>query len=109
MSDEKIIKVAEKTGLPVFQKRVFENELEDYNYIVIRNGTFKKQSCNSYTRTIYIVYVFDGEQRISDKDFIQPFEELGLIFEEMKPDDFQIANTNKWIDMNTYIFKRPER
>lgn len=109
MTDEKIVETAKSFKIPVGDKRIYENEVEDYNYIIIRKGTFTENNCNSYSRTINIIYVFDGEQKISDFDIISKFKSIGLIFKRMEPDDFQIGNTNKWVDMNTYIFERPER
>ena len=52
MTDEKIIQVAESFKLPVGTQRIYENEVEDYNYIIVRKGTLKRNNCCSYTRTI---------------------------------------------------------
>ena len=90
-------------------KRIYENEVENYNYIIVRKGQLKRNNCKSFSRTIEITYVFDGEQKISDYEIIKKFEGIGLNFINMQPDDFQVANTNKWIDMNTYIFERGEK
>ena len=109
MTDEKIAQVAEKFGVPVGVQRIYENEVEDYNYIVIRKGRLSKNNCNSYTKTIEIIYVYDGEQKISDSEIIKAFENIRLNFKYMDTDDFRVANTNKWADMNTYVFERPEK
>lgn len=110
MTDEKIAQVAESFGIPVGAKRIYENEVENYNYIVIRKGRLNKNnSCNSYTRTIKIIYVYDGEQNISDGEIIKAFEDIRLNFKYMDTDDFRVANTDKWADMNTYVFERPEK
>lgn len=109
MTDEKIIKVAEAFGLPVGDKRIYENEVKDYNYFIIRKGKLLKNNCNSFTKTIEIIYVYDGEQKISDSEIIKAFEEIRLNFKYMEPDDFRVGNTNKWVDMNTYVFERPEK
>lgn len=90
-------------------KRIYENEVKDYNYIIIRKGTLTENNCASYSRIINIVYVFDGEQKIDDFEIINAFKKIGLVFRRMETDDFQVGNTNKWIDMNTYTFERPER
>lgn len=90
-------------------KRIYENEVDDYNYIIIRKNRLSKNNCNSYTRTIIIAYIFDGEQKISDSEIIKAFEKIGLNFQYMDSDDFQVANTNKWVDSNTYVFERPEK
>jgi len=90
-------------------KRIYENEVEDYNYIIIKKNRLTKNNCNSYSRTIIIVYVFDGEQEISDSEIIKAFEKTGINFKYMDSDDFQVANTNKWVDSNTYVFERPEK
>lgn len=90
-------------------KRIYENEVKNYNYIIVRKGRLNKNNCKSFSRTIEIVYVFDGEQKISDYKIIKEFEEVGLNFVNMDPDDFQVANTNKWVDMNTYTFERGEK
>lgn len=90
-------------------KRIYENEVKDYNYIIVRKGRLNKNNCNSFSRTIEIVYVFDGEQKISDYEIIKKFEEIRLNFINMDTDDFQVANTNKWVDMNIYTFERGEK
>ena len=90
-------------------KRIYENEVKDYNYIIIRKGTLTENNCASFSRTINIIYVFDGEQKISDFEIINAFKKIGLVFDRMETDDFQAGNTNKWVDMNTYIFERAER
>lgn len=90
-------------------KRIYENEVEDYNYIIIRKRRLNKNNCKSYTRTIEIAYIFDGEQKIKDSEIINKFEGIGLNFNYMESDDFQVANTNKWVDSNTYFFERPEK
>lgn len=109
MTDEKIAQIAESFGMPVGAQRIYENEVKDYNYIIIRKGRLSKNSCNSYTRTIEIIYVYDGEQKISDGEIIKAFEDIRLNFKYMEPDDFRVANTDKWVDMNTYVFERPEK
>ena len=90
-------------------KRIYENEVRDYNYIIVRKGRLNKNNCNSFSRAIEIVYVFDGEQKISDYEIIKKFEGIGLNFINMDTDDFQVANTNKWVDMNIYTFERGEK
>lgn len=109
MTDEKIIEVAKSFNIPFGDKRIYENEVENYNYMIIRKGALTENNCASYSRIINIIYVFDGEQKISDFEIINAFKKIGLIFKRMEPDDFQAGNTNKWIDMNTYIFERAER
>lgn len=109
MTDKKIVEVAKSFNIPVGDKRIYENEVENYNYIIIRKGTLFENDCAYYSRTIKIIYVFDGEQKISDFEIINAFKKIGLVFKKMEPDDFQIGNTNKWVDMNTYIFERAER
>ena len=109
MTDEKIVEVAKSFNIPIGVNRIYENEVNDYNYIIIRKGTLTENNCSSYSRTINIIYVFEGEQKISDFEIINAFKNTGLIFKRMEPDDFQIANTNRWADVNTYIFERPER
>lgn len=109
MTDEKIVEAAKSFNIPVGDKRIYENEVEDYNYLIIRKGNLTENNCNSYSRSINIIYVFDGEQKIDDFTIINKFKKIGLIFKRMEPEDFQIGNTNKWVDMNTYIFERPER
>lgn len=109
MSDDKIIEIAESFDLPVGSQRIYENELENYNYIIVRKGRLTKNSCNSYTRIIEIIYVYEGEQSISDSQIIKAFEDIRLNFKYMEPDDFRVGETNTWVDMNTYIFERPEK
>lgn len=109
MTDKKIVEVAESFNLPVGDKRIYENEVSDYNYIIIRKSRLSKNNCNSYTRTIEIIYVYDGEQSITDGEIISAFENLRLNFQYMDHDDFQAGNTNKWVDSNTYVFERPEK
>lgn len=113
MTDEKIIEVAEGLNkeIPVFPKRVYEKELDNigYNYIIIRKSRLERNNCKSYSRTIEIIYVYDGLQKISDFEIINSFLNIGLVFKGMETDDFQIGNTNKWIDMNIYSFERAER
>lgn len=109
MTDEKIIEVAKSFGIPIGDRRIYENEVDDYNYIIIRKGTLIENNCASYSRTINIIYAFDGEQKISDFKIINAFKKIGLVFKRMESDDFQVANTNKWVDINTYIFERAER
>ena len=108
-TDEKIAQVAGSLGLPVGVQRIYENEVDNYNYIIIRKGRLTKNNCNSYTRNIEITYVYEGEQTISDKTIIEAFEGIRLNFKYMDSDDTRIANTNKWVDMNTYVFERAER
>lgn len=109
MTDEKIVETAKSFNIPIGDKRIYENEVDSYNYIIIRKGTLTENNCASYSRTINIIYVFDGEQKISDFEIINAFKKIGLVFKRMEPDDFQVGNTNKWVDMNTYVFERPER
>jgi len=108
-TDERIAEVAGSFELPVGTQRIYENEVDDYNYLIIRKGRYTRNNCNSFTRIIEIVYVYEGEQKIADKEIVSAFEEIGLNFKYMDPDDTRIANTNKWVDMNTYVFERPER
>lgn len=109
MSDEKIIAALETFNLPVGNKRIYENELDDYNYFVFRRGGLVESGCGRYVRKIYISYVFQGEQKISDFEIINKIRKLGLNFSETENDDFQLADTNDWIDMITFTFERPER
>lgn len=109
MTDEKIVEVAKSFNIPVRDKRIYENEVEDYNYIIIRKGTLIENNCASYSRTINIMYVFDGEQKIDDFQIINAFKKIGLVFKRMEADDVQVGSTNKWVDMNTYVFERAER
>lgn len=109
MTDRKIVETAESFGLPVGDKRIYENEVKDYNYIIIRKGRLTENNCNSYTRDIEIIYVYDGEQKISDGEIIKAFKDIRLNFKYMETDDFQAGNTNKWVDMNIYVFERPEK
>lgn len=110
MDDEKIIKALEEFELLVGNRRIYENELTDgYNYFIFRRGKLRDNGCNRYVRELYVIYVYQNEQKISDFEIIRKIEGLGLNFEEMDPDEFQVANTNDWIDMNTFIFTRPER
>ena len=91
-------------------KRIYENELDgNYNYFIFRRGQLTKNGCGRYVRRIYISYVYDGEQIISDYDIINTIEKLGLNFITMDNDEFQLADTNNWIDMNTFTFERPEK
>lgn len=108
MTDEKIIEALEEFGLPVGNKRIYENELKDYNYIIFRRGRLLG-NCDRYVRQIQIVYAYSGEQKISDFEIIKKIKELGLNFTGMDSDDVQVADTNDWIDINTYTFERPER
>ncbi len=108
MNNEKIMKLAQEFGLPVFDKRVYETELKkDFNYIVIRPGGVYKKDCKLYRR-ISINYIYDGLQKISDSEIIKRFDRPGFKFEEMKYDDFRMANLDKWLDMNSYYFIRCE-
>lgn len=109
MTDEKIVEALQTFNLPIGDKRIYENEVEDYNYFIIRKGRLARNNCASYTRTIKIIYVYEGEQKISDKQIIEAIEGTRLNFKDMEPDDFRVANTNKWVDMNTYVFERPEK
>ena len=76
MTDEQIIKAAESFKLPVGDKRIYENEVENYNYIIVRKGTLVKNNCKSFSRTIEIIYVFDGEQKITDYEIIKKLTNL---------------------------------
>ena len=110
MSDEKIIEVLETFNLPVGNKRIYENELNgNYNYLIFRRGGLREGSCGRYVRQIYISYVYEGEQKISDFEIINKVKQLGLNFTGTENDDFQLADTNTWIDMTTFTFERPER
>ena len=109
MIDEKIVEALEQFNLPIGNKRIYENEVENYNYFIIRKGRLAKNNCNSYTKTIEIIYVFEGEQKITDKQIIEAMEGIRLNFKYMEPDDFRVANTDKWVDMNSYIFERAEK
>lgn len=110
MTDEKIIKALEEFDIPVGNKRIYENELDgNYHYFIFRRGRLVETSCGRFKRNIIIAYVYEGEQKISDFDIINKMKALNLNYEGMDPDDFQLANTNNWIDMNTFTFSRPER
>lgn len=109
-NDEQIIKALEEFKLPVGNKRIYENELDgNYHYFIFRRGRLRDTGCARYVRQIIIVYVYEGEQKISDFDIINKIKNLGLNFVSMDPDDVQVASINDWIDMNTFIFERPER
>lgn len=91
-------------------KRIYENELDgNYNYFIFRRGGLTQNGCGRYVRRIYISYVYEGEQKISDYDIINKIKSLGLNFVGMDNDEFQLADTNDWIDMNTFTFERPEK
>ena len=77
--DEKIFEVAKTFGLPVADRRIYENEVTDYKYFVIRRAMLRKTSESAYIRQIEIVFVFDGEQEISDFDIINTFERIPRI------------------------------
>ena len=109
MTDEKIVQALQTFKLPIGDKRIYENEVDDYNYFIIRKGRLERNNCASYTKTIEIIYVYEGEQTISDKEIIETMEGIRLNFKYMEPDDFRVASTNKWVDMNTYVFERPEK
>lgn len=110
MTDESIIEALETFNLPVGNKRIYENELNgEYHYFIFRRGRLRDNGCGRYTRQIYIAYVYQGEQIISDFAIINKIKSLGLNFAGMENDEFQLANTNDWIDMNTFTFERPER
>lgn len=110
MSDEKIIEALEEFELPVGNKRIYENELNgEYHYFIFRRGRLKDNGCERYVRQIYITYVYEGEQKFSDFEIINKIKKLGLNFAGMENDEIQLANTNDWIDMNTFTFERPER
>lgn len=108
--DEKIFEIAQTFGLPVADRRIYENEVADYKYFIIRRGMLRKTSQSAYVRQIEIVYVFDGEQEISDFDIINTFERIpNFRFVRMEPDEGQVAQTNRYLELNTYIFERAER
>lgn len=109
MSDEKIIEKLEELGLPVGNKRIYENELDNYNYFIFRRGRLTGDNCDRYVRQIQVIYAYTGEQTISDFAIINKMKELNLNFVGMDSDDVQIADTNDWIDLNIYTFERPER
>lgn len=110
MTDEKIIEALEEFDLPVGNKRIYENELDGkYNYFIFRRGLLRDTGCGRYVRQLYISYVYEGEQKISDFDIINKIKALGLNFVNMENDDFQLEKTNNWIDMNIFTFERPER
>ena len=110
MTDEKIIKALEEFGLPVGNKRIYENELNgEYHYFIFRRGRLSDGSCNRYARQIIVAYVYEDEQKISEFEIINKIKDLGLNFVSMDHDDFQLADTNNWIDMLTFTFTRPER
>lgn len=110
MSDEKIIEALEEFKLPVGNKRIYENELNgEYHYFIFRRGRLTENSCGKYVRQIYVIYVYEGEQKKSDFEIINKIKNLGLNFKGMENDEFQLADTNNWIDMNTFTFERPER
>ncbi len=109
MTDEQIINKLEEFEIPVGNRRIYENELEDYNYFIFRRGRLIENGCGRYVRQIQIIYAYTGEQKISDYAIINKIKELNLNFVGMDSDDVQIADTNDWIDINTYTFERPER
>lgn len=110
MDDEKIIEALETFDLTVGNKRIYENELNgNYNYFIFRRGGLIDNGCGRYVRKIYISYVYEGEQKISDFKIINKIKQLGLNFTGSETDDVQLADTNTWIDMNTFVFERPER
>lgn len=74
--DERIYEVVKTFGLTVGERRIYENEVSDYNYFVIRRAMLRKTSESAYVRQIEIVYVFDGEQSITDFDIINTLERI---------------------------------
>ncbi len=110
MTDEKIIEKLEEFRLPIGNKRIYENELNgSYHYFIFRRGRLRNSGCGKYVRQIYIAYVYEGEQKISDYEIINKIKGLGLNFIGMENDEIQLANTNDWLDMNTFTFERPEK
>lgn len=107
MNDEKIVSLAKEFGIPVFSKRVYENELNKYEYIVIRKGKLYKKDCKFY-RKISINYIHEDNQEISDSEIIKKFDRPGFKFDEMDIDEFKIADKDQWIDINSYYFIRVE-
>lgn len=110
MTDEKIIEKLEEFKLPIGNKRIYENELNgSYHYFIFRRGRLRDSGCGKYVRQIYIAYVYEGEQKISDYEIINKIKGLGLNFIGMENDEIQLANTNDWLDMNTFTFERLEK
>lgn len=109
-NDEKIFEIAKTFGLPVADRRIYENEVEDYKYFVIRRSMLRKTSTSAFVRQIEVTYVFDGEQEISDFDIINAFEKIpNFRFVRMEPDEAKVAQTNRFIEINSYVFERAER
>lgn len=112
ISNEKIFevtkKLAEKYKLPIASDRIYANEIDNYNYFIVRKGMLRKTSPKHYVRQIEIVYVFEKEQKIDDFEIINTLEEIGISFVREEPDEIQIQKTSEWITMNTYIFEKPE-
>lgn len=108
ISDEKIIETAKELKLPVADKRIYENEVNSYNYIIVKKGTLRKTSPGHFVRQIEIIYVFESNQEKNDFEIINKFQNIGLQFIRLEPDEVQVQKTNTWVEINTYIFERPE-
>lgn len=64
MTDEKIIEALETFGLPVGNKRIYENELDgNYHYFIFRRGRLVENGCGRYTRQIIVAYVYERSKR----------------------------------------------
>lgn len=115
VNHEKIIEIiktledVQKENIPVADTRIYENEVNSYNYIIVRKGKLRKSTPGHFVRQVEVVYVFDEEQKIDDFDIINEVEKLGVKFVIMNPDEEQIGSTNSWVTMNTYIFEGPEK
>lgn len=108
-STDNIIKTAEKFKLPVANRRIYENEVDNYNYIIVREGILRETSNKAFVREIIVAYIYENESQIDDFKIINEFKNIGLKFSRMEPDDFRLEKTNRWIDMKTFIFERPEK
>ena len=108
MTNEKIVETLKKYKLPVFYKKVPEEQLTDYNYFIYGETNLKRSNCRWYqTIQVILVYEYSFDKTFSDIDIVDELELIGLkLSGDIEYDNVSISKTNKSIEVVTYNFIR---
>lgn len=111
MNDNKIYEKLKEFNIPVFSGRASEAEitkLKGYHYFVITKGKLYEKDCHLY-RNILVHYIFENAQSISDVEIIDKLKGPGFKFDGMVPDEVRLGDSDRFVEINTFTFIRPER
>lgn len=111
MNDNKIFEKLKEFNIPVFSGEASESEitkLEGYHYFVITKGKLYKKDCHLY-RKILVHYIYENVQSFSDSEIINKLEGPGFKFDEMDPERVRLGDSDRFVEINTFTFIRPEK